>query len=224
MKAKARRHYALAPIDDLQDPDDLAQHYDLLIVMSPDEGRTWKVVDGENTEHAAQEALDDYTDLFADRTDLVTIYDQRNAPRQAAANYVVEPEAIPIANPEDATSGYHNRPRRLFYMTFGAYGEDKCYVWADHAEDAIEEGARWLKETDASELISEDELYGDTALWDEAREELGPGADEMTLYEKVTADLYHTQSDYLFDWTIDDVDDDDDIAETLARSTADMTE
>lgn len=48
---------------------------------------------------------------------------------------------IPIANEGEYQL---DEDKALFLMWAGAYGDTKCFVWADHFEDAFEEFVEWL--------------------------------------------------------------------------------
>lgn len=92
----------------------------------------------------------------------------------------------------------------LYYVTFGAYGEEQVFVWADSAGKAIDEATAWLSENHPEEIVTDRELQ---ELYREAREELGPDASEEEVMEHAEADLYFTDSGFILDWTIDDVTD-----------------
>lgn len=50
-----------------------------------------------------------------------------------------EYENTPVLNPSD-----HNWTRNLYRMCAGAYGDARCYVWANSFEDAFEQLVEWL--------------------------------------------------------------------------------
>lgn len=56
---------------------------------------------------------------------------------------------IPIANPED-----FDRDKKLFQFQFGAYGDIRVYVWADHDEDAFEIAVEWADDNAPGVFVS----------------------------------------------------------------------
>lgn len=92
--------------------------------------------------------------------------------------------AAPIANPCD-----HNWTRELYYFSLGAYGSTHVYVWANSADDAMEEMVEWADDN-APGLLS---TIGEADLR-EAAEDLGieydPEDIDYRIVERAEADMY----------------------------------
>jgi hypothetical protein len=104
-----------------------------------------------------------------------------------------------IANPTD-----HDWVSGLFAMTFGATGSSHVLVWANGVEDALEEAADYLEETGKSgHFVPEDIMR---QHYEEARAELGEGADEDAVSQKAEEGLTYTESGYIpsHEWWVDD--------------------
>lgn len=203
--------------------DNFTELVDDLVSMEAGSVIEWREYGFETTEFSGNNYISLYVGEEGDEDPTRDLDDEERQQIEAALGRyaeVAEEEAalVPIANPEARDNYAASRPQDLFYMTFGAYGWDKVLVWADSVEKAIEAGAAWLADTSPGDLISEDSLFNDTGLWDEARQELGPDASEEALYEYVSTDLHYTESGYLDDWTINDVYDEAEIDEAYRRS------
>jgi len=132
----------------------------------------------------------------------------------------MDPKQIPIANSADVEDR-HGYAKNLYLFAFGAYADEKVYVWADSMEQGLQEAVDWLKEThpDSSTFVTGQELM---ELVDEARREFPPNAPEHEIEEAALADITVTGGgDYIvsYEWFVDDVYDEAEYAEVLDRST-----
>lgn len=95
-----------------------------------------------------------------------------------------------IANPTD-----HDWTSGLFALTFGAVGTTYVLAWANSADDALEEAADYLEEAGKSGYFVPEDVM--RQHYEEAKAELGEGAEEDAVHQKAEEDLTYTEAGYI---------------------------
>lgn len=123
-------------------------------------------------------------------------------------------QQIYIVNPGDwhwnVVGGYrpHHRGGGLWLFQFGAYGATWVAVWNASLEDALEEAGGWLADHAPGHLTTEEELWKDKGLIEDAMEDVGVSGpfneldeeDQYKVHESMTTDMTYTESGYLNSW------------------------
>ena len=104
-----------------------------------------------------------------------------------------------IANPSE-----HDWKDDLYLVGMGNFGT-RFLCWAQGAEDALEIAAEAALEAGMKGFFTDDEEM--KKLYDEAREELGPDADDDEVAQQAEADLTYTESGWItaYEWSLYDV-------------------
>ncbi len=105
-----------------------------------------------------------------------------------------------LVNPGD-----HDWKKGLFEIWFGAHAATHFLVWAQGFEDALEEAAEAALDAGMKGFFVDDENMKE--LYDEARKELGPDADDDDVAQQAEADLTYTESGWMpsYEWGGQDV-------------------